>query len=130
MRLLTFTFLPDSNHSHSNKCFFSMFSAIHSHLSPLFFHFLFLFSPSFSYFYHHKTHSAIYNVWFDFITTCLHYHGDKTTLHGPRQKKKCRVDYNQNECYNNICYKIWVFTPSLSNYFLFSFLKYFLAITF
>ena len=48
---------------------FFMFSTIHLSLSLLFSHFLFLFSPSFSYSSRHKTHSTIYNVSFDFITT-------------------------------------------------------------
>ena len=56
-------------HTGSNKCFFYMFSAIHPYLSLLFSHFVFLFSTCFSYSSCHETHSTIYNVWFDFITT-------------------------------------------------------------
>ena len=81
--------------------FFYMFSTMHAYLSLLFSHFVFLFFLSFSYSSIHETHSAIYNVWFDFITTWPKYHGDKKTLHGPRRKKKRRVSNNQNK-YSNI----------------------------
>ena len=36
------------------------------------------------------------------------------TLYSSRQKKKCRVNYNQNKCYN-IWYKVWVFPPLYSH---------------
>ena len=57
-------FLPDSN-----NCFY-MFNAIYPYQSQLFFHFVFSSSPSFSFSSRHETHSKIYNVWFDFFTTC------------------------------------------------------------
>ena len=81
--------------------FFYMFSSMHVHLSLLFSHFMFLFLPTFSYCSISETHSAIYNVWFDFITTWPKYHGDKKTLHSPRRKKKRHVSNNQNK-YSNI----------------------------
>ena len=46
--------------------FFSMFNTINPYLSLLFSHFVFLFSPSFSYSSRHETHSTVYNAWFDF----------------------------------------------------------------
>ena len=98
-------FLPDSD-----KCFFIyMFSTIHPYLSLLFYHFVLLFSPSFSYSSRHETHSTIYNVWLNFIT-----------LHIPRRKKECRVNCNRNKyCYIIIFgTKYEIFLPS---YFLFSF---------
>ena len=56
---------------------FYMFSTIQPSLSLLFSHFVFLFSPSFSYSSRHETHSTIYNVWFNFITACPLFYGDK-----------------------------------------------------
>ena len=90
-----------------------MFSTMHAYLSLLFSHFVFLFLPSFSYSSIYETHSAIYNVWFDFITTLPKYHGDKKTLHSQRRKKKRRVSNNQNKYCNIIIFgtKYELFLP-------------------
>ena len=94
-------FLPDPK-----NCFYT-FSIIYQYLSLLFSHFVFLFSPSFSYSFRHQTYSTFYNVWFDFMPVILQ---KWKTLHSPRQKKNCRVDYNQTKCfkYNNIWCKVWI----------------------
>ena len=89
---------------------FHIFSAIYSYLSLLFSHFVFLFSPSFSFSSRHETHSTIYSVWFDFSTIIVYC-----------QKKKCRVNYNQPNALIFLWNKLWVFPSSLWNYFLFSF---------
>ena len=44
------------------NCLFCMFSTIHSYLSLLLFHFIFLFSPSFFYSSYQETHFVIYNA--------------------------------------------------------------------
>ena len=100
---------------------FYMFSAIYPYLSLLLSHFVLLFSPSFSFSSRHETHSTIYNVWFDFITTCPVALRRKEIIHSPLPKKKCRVNYNQPNGLVFSWNKVWVFPSSLSNYFLFSF---------
>ena len=55
---------------------FYMFSTIQPSLSLLFSHFVFLFSPSFSYSSRHETRSTFYNFWINFIKTFQLYHGD------------------------------------------------------
>ena len=90
---------------------FYMGSIIHPYLSLLFSHFVFLFSP-FSYSSRHETYT-IYNAWFDFITPACNITKIKI-LHSPRQKKKGRVNYNQNK-YSNIFVVQSSFSSLLTN---------------
>ena len=81
---------------------FYMFSTIHPYLFLLFSHFLFLFSPLFSYSSCHETHSTIYNVWLDLIATFPKYYGDKKyfTVHNERKNLTALIF---------LWYKLWVF---------------------
>ena len=89
-------FLPDSS-----KCLFYIFSTIHLYLSLPFFHFVFLFLPSF--FSLHAMRHILQVAMFDLIS--LQPVGNITEIkkpcHSPQRKKKCRVNYNQNK-YSNI----------------------------
>ena len=57
--------------------FFGMSSTIYQYLSLLFSHFVFLFSSCVSFSFRQEKYSTIYNIWFDFITTCPQYYKDK-----------------------------------------------------
>ena len=98
---------------------FHMFSAVHLYLFLLFSHFVVLFSPSFSFSSRQETHSTIYNVSFNFITVCQYYYGDKKYFIVHYERKRFAL-YNQPNVLIFSWKKVWwVFTCSLSNYFLF-----------
>ena len=93
MRLLTLQFLP-----HSNKCFFICLVP-YPYLHLLFSQFVVLFWLSFSYSSRHETHSTIYNVWFNFITTLPVILRRQKMLYSQWRNKKCRVNNKQNKCF-------------------------------
>ena len=76
---------------------FYIFSTIHSYLSLLFSHFVFLFSPSFPY----SPQDILQFTIFDSISLQPARNITEITLHSPQRKTKCRINYNQNN-YSNL----------------------------
>ena len=115
-------FLPDSN-----KCFFICL-VLHIHTCPyyflilcFYFHLLFLTLLA--------TRHILQFTMFDLISVI------KKTLHSPRRKKKCCVNYNRNKCSNIIIFgtKYEIIIPFYQITFFLAFgqaVKYSLAITF
>ena len=93
--------------------FLYMFKITRPYLSLLLSHFVFWFSPSFSYSSLLERYPTIYNVWFNFIAACPYITEIRKTRYSSRRKKKCPVNHNQNKC-SNIWYKVWVFLPPYS----------------
>ena len=101
MLLLTLSIvllLTDSNNSY----LFIYSSYFHICLYHSFLRFVFFFSPSLSHFLLHKTHSTIYLVWFEFITTSIRFPNNilykkfslQTANNVSKQKKVKRKNYN------------------------------------
>ena len=68
--LWSLEFVIQINLKHDTTTVFHTCNTIYPYLFLLFSHFMFLFSPSFSYSSPHEKHSTIYNDWYNFIATC------------------------------------------------------------